>query len=67
MSEWHIGLVAEGDTDQIVIEAALKAILPRAFVLTRLPTEATRGAHGGGWCGVFNWCKEFPASTVCSW
>jgi hypothetical protein len=61
MSELHIGLVAEGDTDQIVIEAALKAILARAFVLTRLPAEATRGAHGGGWCGVFKWCKEFRA------
>lgn len=30
-------------------------------MLTRLPAEATRGAHGGGWCSVFKWCKEFRA------
>lgn len=61
MSELHIGLVAEGVTDQIVIETALKAILTQSFVLTRLPAEATRDTHRGGWCGVFKWCKEFRA------
>jgi hypothetical protein len=58
MSELRIGLVAEGVTDHIAIEAALRAILPRPFVLTRLQPEATRPDIGGGWCGVLKWCGE---------
>lgn len=36
MSELRVALIAEGPTDAIVIEAALKALLPRPFVLTQL-------------------------------
>ncbi len=61
MSELRIGLVAEGVTDQIVIEAALSAILPEPFVLQLLQPEATRPELGGGWCGVLKWCLEFRA------
>jgi hypothetical protein len=61
MSELRIGLVAEGVTDQIVIEAALKAMLPQAFVLTLLQPEATHSNRGGGWCGVFKWCRDLRA------
>lgn len=59
MSDLRIALVAEGPTDQVIIEAALKAILPRPFVLTLLQPEPTRPEMGGGWGGVFKWCFEF--------
>lgn len=59
MSEPRIALVAEGKTDLVIIEAALKAILARPFVLTLLQPEVTRPEMGGGWGGVFKWCREF--------
>jgi hypothetical protein len=57
MSDLRIGLVAEGKTDQVVIEAALKAILERPFILTLLQPETSdpfgdAGPLGGGWGGV---------------
>lgn len=55
----RIALVAEGLTDHVIIEAALKAILQKPFVITLLQPEATRPHMGGGWCGVFKWCQEF--------
>jgi hypothetical protein len=61
MSDLRIALVAEGVTDQVIIEAALRAILRRPFVLTLLQPEATRPELGGGWCGVLKWCREFAA------
>lgn len=64
MSELRIGLVAEGVTDQIVIEAALNAILPDPFVLQLLQPEATRPKLGGGWCGALKWCLEFRARDL---
>jgi len=64
MSNLRIALVAEGITDYVIIEAALKAILPRSFVLTLLQPEATRFDLGGGWGGVLKWCKEFRARGV---
>lgn len=59
MSELRIGLVAEGPLDGIIIEAALRAILDRPFVLSQLQPEATRPSFGGGWGGVFKWCHAF--------
>jgi hypothetical protein len=59
MSELRVALIAEGPTDAIIIEAALKAILDRPFVLVPLQPEATRPAVGTGWCGVFKWCRDF--------
>ena len=56
MSELRIALVAEGPTDFEVISAALRAVLPRPFVLTRLQPEATRPEMGTGWGGVLKWC-----------
>jgi hypothetical protein len=61
MSELRVALVAEGPTDAIIIEAALKAILARPFVLVPLQPEATRPTMGTGWCGVFKWCRDFAA------
>jgi hypothetical protein len=59
MSELRVALIAEGPTDVIVIEAALKAILDRPFVLQTLQPEATRPSVGTGWCGVLKWCRAF--------
>lgn len=59
MSEPHIALVAEGSTDYVVIEAALKAIIGGPFVLTQLQPEKTNPQTGQGWGGVFKWCWEF--------
>lgn len=58
MSELRIALVAEGLTDQVVIEAALRTLLTGPFVLTLLQPEPTRDWAGEGWCGVFKWCRE---------
>jgi hypothetical protein len=59
MSELRVALVAEGPTDAIVIQAALKALLPRPFVLTQLQPEPTRPKLGAGWGGVLRWCLDF--------
>lgn len=56
MSELRIALVAEGPTDYVIIEAALKAILPDPFIMTQLQPEATIPEMGNGWCGVLKWC-----------
>ncbi|AGX86758.1 hypothetical protein [Candidatus Symbiobacter mobilis] len=59
MSDPRIALIAEGPTDFIIMEAALKAVLQRPFVLTPLQPEPTRPDIGNGWGGVFKWCQEF--------
>lgn len=56
MSDLRIALIAEGQTDFVIIEAALKAILPRPFILTQLQPEATQPEMGSGWGGVLKWC-----------
>ncbi len=56
MSDLRIALVAEGPTDYVVIEAALKAVLDKSFILTQLQPEVTRPEMGGGWGGVLKWC-----------
>jgi hypothetical protein len=56
MSNLRIALIAEGPTDFVIIEAALKAILPRPFILTQLQPEATQPEMGNGWGGVLKWC-----------
>jgi hypothetical protein len=49
-------LVAEGPTDDEVINAALKAIVPDRFTLTLLHPEPTQPAMGCSWGGVLKWC-----------
>lgn len=61
MSDLRVALVAEGPTDAIVIQAALKTLLPRPFVLTQLQPEPTRPKLGTGWGGVLRWCLDFSA------
>ena len=58
----RIALVAEGPTDAVVIEAALRAMLgERSFVLNQIfPEESAAfsgfGPMGSGWAGVYRWC-----------
>lgn len=59
MSDLRVALVAEGSTDAIIIQAALKALLPRPFILTQLQPEPTRPKLGQGWSGVLRWCLDF--------
>lgn len=66
MSNPRIALVAEGPTDQVIIEAALKAILPSPFILTLLQPEATRPDLGRGWGGVLKWCQAFQSRGYAS-
>lgn len=58
MSDLRVALVIEGKTDLIIIEAALKAILPRAFILTKLQPEERKPEMGEGWPGVLRWCRH---------
>ena len=73
MSDLRIALIAEGTTDEIVIDAALRAILKqRTYVLTLLQPEETDalGGHaptiGGGWGGVYRWCLQKRAMSPAS-
>jgi hypothetical protein len=57
----QIALVAEGPTDGVVIESALKSILDqRAFVLKQIFPEGSTsfGELGTGWIGVYRWCRQ---------
>jgi len=66
MSEVRVALVAEGPTDLVIIEAALRALLSKPFTLTLLQPEPTRPRFGGGWCGVLKWCREVAARGTIS-
>ncbi|MGL6075238.1 MAG: hypothetical protein ACRC8S_13855 [Fimbriiglobus sp.] len=63
----RVAVVSEGITDYIVIQAALKCLLPEAQIVLKLlqPEESVAftgagnaGDHGGGWCGVYKWCLQ---------
>lgn len=68
----RIALVAEGPTDEIVITAALKALLPEetTFILRQIQpdtpgedelggsSDATKASTGCGWSGVYRWCRN---------
>jgi hypothetical protein len=57
----RIALVAEGPTDGVVIESALRAILEsREFVLKQIFPEGSVvfGPLGAGWGGVYRWCHQ---------
>lgn len=58
-SPLRIALAAEGPTDEVVIETALRSMLgARSFILQRLFPEdsAAFGPIGTGWVGVYKWC-----------
>jgi hypothetical protein len=57
----RIALVAEGPTDGVVIESALKSMLEgRPFVLKQIFPEGSTsfGELGTGWVGVYRWCRQ---------
>src|ERR1035438_7396737 len=57
----RIALVAEGPTDGVVIESALRCMLDeRPFVLKQIFPEGSTifGALGTGWIGVYRWCHQ---------
>jgi hypothetical protein len=56
-----VALIAEGPTDAVIIQAALKALLPGPFVMTTVQPEPTRPRLGAGWGGVLRWCRDFAA------
>ncbi|MDP2982868.1 MAG: hypothetical protein Q8O92_06035 [Candidatus Latescibacter sp.] len=64
MSDLRIGLIAEGETDFIIIQAALKSVLGRRFIIQLLQPESIGNLGGfsetgGGWGGVYRKCREF--------
>jgi hypothetical protein len=57
----RIAVVAEGPTDEIVIEAVAAALLPRReIVVTQLQPSASEAfpTLGLGWNGVYMWCRQ---------
>lgn len=60
MSDLRVGVIAEGPTDVMVIEALLQHLLQRPFVLTQLQPEGSLsfGATGAGWTGIYKWCRQ---------
>lgn len=60
-SALRFAVAAEGPTDLVVIESALRSIHPNAsLVVTALqPADSVAfGGFGGGWGGVYRWCKQ---------
>ncbi len=64
----RVALIVEGPTDEVVIAAALDAILDDDldFVVTRVQPQASDafkgyGQYGGGWRGVLRKCGEIGA------
>jgi hypothetical protein len=58
-SDLQIALVVEGPTDLVILEAALKAILKKPFIINLLQPENPSGKRGAGWGGVLKRCWEF--------
>lgn len=59
MSDIHIGIVAEGATDFIIIQAILEACLPSMeFIPHQLQPENNYPKHGNGWGGVCKWADD---------
>lgn len=57
----RIALVAEGPTDGVVIEAALRSMLnTRPFVVNQIFPEGSTsfGELGTGWVGIYRWCRQ---------
>jgi hypothetical protein len=70
MSSFTIAVVAEGQADQVVIKAALRAMIPgdprilplqpeRTGQLEAEPGNATPNGRQQGWCGVLEWCRQY--------
>ncbi len=67
MSSLKIAVVAEGPTDFVFIDSALNAILAgKTFVTTQLQPSGSVafGDFGGGWGGVYRWCKQNGSNGI---
>lgn len=58
-----VAIVAEGPTDQVLLEAATRASASREFRFLTIQPESSDafggfGPHGSGWKGVRRWCRE---------
>lgn len=56
----RIGLIVEGPTDSLVLQALMRSCLPGwelSFVPMQ-PDEVAAGPHGNGWKGVRGYCQE---------
>lgn len=72
MSNLNIAMVHEGSTDRILIETILDSLLTpqgKTFTLTSLqPSNQNElglgsnfGHRGGGWGGIYRWCREIAS------
>lgn len=60
MSDLQIAVISEGPTDLILIEALLKHLLKRPFLLDLLQPQGSVsfGNRGTGWPGIYQWCRQ---------
>lgn len=57
----RVALVAEGPTDDVVLRAAIEAIVgdqPIQFTLLQPESSAAFWGTGTGWGGVYRWCEQ---------
>lgn len=57
----RVAIVAEGPSDQILLERLVRSLRPVSDVI-RVQPEPTLGRRGSGWKGVRAWCREFGPS-----
>jgi hypothetical protein len=58
MSKLKIGMVVEGPTDAIVLQAGLTAFIKTPFTAITLQPQVSPGSSGTGWSGVYRWCRQ---------
>ncbi len=58
MSKLKIGMVVEGPTDAIVLQAGLAAFVKTPFTAITLQPQVSPGSSGTGWSGVYRWCRQ---------
>lgn len=54
----RVGIVAEGATDFLVLEAIMKTVTPELEFVHIHPAPAPVSRFGNGWRGVKAWCEE---------
>jgi len=67
MSELKIGMIVEGPTDALVLQAGMTAFLKVPFTVRALQPQVPPGSSGTGWSGVYRWCRQvasFQSETL---
>lgn len=59
----RFGIVAEGRTDYLAIDAVLRDIDPRVETKLLQPDDTTTW-FGNGWAGVQTWCQEYEGEKL---